>query len=191
MKFFAKLVAAAAVATATVSAPAMADDKGFYGTAAIGGGDFSSIDVGVTTIDFDPGFNFEGGIGYDFGNNWRTEVTYDSTQSDGYSVFNTSLTDATTVEHVLASAFYDFKKDGQKFSPFVGVSLGQTWVSNGGETADAFAYGVSLGVNYAINESSTLFGKLAHVRASDLKYSTVTITDASDTSLKAGLRFKF
>ena len=98
-----------------------------------------SIDVGSTTVDFDQsGFNFEGGIGYDFGNNWRTEVTYDSTQSDGYSVFNTSLTDATTVEHVLASAFYDFKKDGQKFSPFVGVSLGKTWVSNGGETADRF-----------------------------------------------------
>ena len=191
MKLFSKIAAAIAVTAATISAPAMAEDKGFYATLAIGGGDFSSIDVGSTEIDFDPGLNLEGGIGYDYGNNWRTEVTYDSTESDGYSVFNVSLNDETTVEHVLASVYYDFKTDGKKFSPFVGISLGQAWVSNGGETADAFAFGISVGANYDINEKSTLFGKLAHVRASDLEYSTVTITNAYDTSLKVGLRYKF
>lgn len=191
MKLFTKLAAAAAVAAATISAPAMADDKGFYGTLSIGGGDFSSIKAGSATIDFDPGFNIEAGIGYENGFNLRTELTYDNTKSEGFSVFNVSLTDSTTVEHLLASMYYDFKKDDQKFSPFVGVSLGTTWVSNGGETATAFAYGVSAGVNYDLNENSTLFGKLAHIRASDLEYSTVTITNAYDTSLKAGLRYKF
>ena len=191
MKFFTKLAAAAAVAAATVSAPAMAEDKGFYGTLSIGGGDFSSLQVGNATVDFDPGFNFEGGIGYDFGNNWRGEFTYDNTQSDGWSVFNTSVTDATTVEHLLGSAYYDFKKGDRKFTPFVGLSLGNVWVSNGGETATAFAYGLSTGVNYDINEDTTLFGKLAHIRHTQLNYSTVFITNAHDTSLKVGLRYKF
>ena len=191
MRLFTKLASAAAVAAATISAPAMADDKGFYGTLSIGGGDFSSIDVGVTTVNFDPGFNFEAGIGHDSGFNLRTELSYDNTKSDGFSVFNVSLTDSTTVEHLLTSVYYDFKKDDQKFSPFLGVSLGTTWVSNGGETANAFAYGVSAGVNYDLNENATLFGKLAHIRASDLEYSTVRITGAHDTSLKAGLRYKF
>ena len=191
MKSIAKLVTAAAVASAAISAPAIADDKGFYGTLSIGGGDFSSLKVGTATVDFDPGFNFEGGIGYDFGNNWRAEFTYDRTTSEGWSVFNTSIADSTLVEHLLASAYYDFNKSDKKLSPFIGVSAGNAWVSNGGETATAFAYGISAGANYEINEDTTLFGKLTHIRATQLNYSTVYITNASDTSLKAGLRYKF
>ena len=191
MKFITKLATTAAVASAAVSSPAMADDKGFYGTLSIGVGDFSSLTVGAVTIDFDPDFNFEGGIGYDFGNDWRGEFSYDRTSSDGFSIFNLNLTDSTVVEHLLASAYYDFNNSGNKLTPFVGVSAGNAWVSNGGETATAFAYGISAGANYEIDEDTTLFGKIAHIRATQLDYSVLSITNAHDTRLKVGLRYKF
>lgn len=191
MKFFKEFVAAAAFASAVIAAPAMADDKGFYGTLSIGGGDFSSLSIGAVTVDFDPGFNFEGGFGYDFGNDWRAEFTYDRTTSEGFSVFNTNIADSTLVEHLLASAYYDFNKSDNKLTPFVGVSAGNAWVSNGGETATAFAYGISAGANYEIDEDTTLFGKISHIRATQLDYSTVSITGAHDTSLKVGLRYMF
>lgn len=91
------------------------------------------------TIDLGGGMAAEGGIGYDFGNNIRAELTYTynairmgTIDANGeLTVFGVTspysarfYTDGTVSRHsVLASAYYDISNKS-KFTPYVGAGIG-------------------------------------------------------------------
>ena len=200
MKLFTKLVAAAAVAAATISAPAMADDKGIYATGSFGFNQANDIDIDVTggtdyTIEPDSGIAFDLGIGYDFGENFRLEATWDRILSDeGNRTDSGKYDNDTTVDSYLASLYYDFDTNS-KWSPFVGLSVGSTTASFGGVTADeqasSFSYGVQAGVSYVATEEIDVFGKISYLRVNDLDYDTLYDINTGAWSAKLGARFRF
>ena len=200
MKLFTKLAAAAAVAAATISAPAMAGEKGFYATGSFGFNQANDIDVDVIsgtdyTIEPDSGVALDLGVGYDFGDNFRLEATWDRMISNEGNRTDTGKYDNdTTVDSYLASLYYDFNTNS-KWSPFVGLSIGSTTASFGGVTADeqasSFSYGVQAGVSYEASEEIDVFGKISYLRVNDLDYDTLYDINTGAWSAKLGARFRF
>jgi len=139
-----------------------ANSKGAYVTAGVGGGWSSSPSANYTdsgtilgvryaltgnsTSSLGGGVAADAGIGYDFGNNIRGEVTYvlgsyslGSTSFSGniravdFGVnfpFNGSIGASGNVStnSVMFSSYYDFKSKS-KFTPYVGAGIGWTGVS--------------------------------------------------------------
>ena len=169
-----RLLFAAAAATAVAfAAPVSAQEndapkdetKGFYGTTGVGGSWSSgNVDADTTNPTFQvDGVNYsstgvlqgnaplgggvavEAGVGYDFGNNFRSELTYSyNAASLGQSSFSTSnlkvdgdfyngTATASTkgtvkTNSVLISGYYDIQTKS-KFTPYVGGGIGYTSVS--------------------------------------------------------------
>lgn len=119
MKLFTKFVAAAAVASAAFAAPAMADesDKGIY---ALGGLGVSQTDVDVVSVD--ESFNFELGLGYDFGNDLRTEVTWERNYLASVTVLGTTLNSDASTDSYLFSVYKDFSNNS-KTHHLLGLAL--------------------------------------------------------------------
>ena len=174
-----RLLFAAAAATAVAfAAPVQAQEdsskessKGAYVTAGVGGSwasnpstsastsgtinllgnNYTYTDTVSGTQNLGGGVAAEAGIGYDFGNNLRAELTYvlntfgigDSTSSgsikwngNGASGTipydeNSSASGNVTTNSVFVSGYYDFKQKEQKskFTPYVGAGLGYTSIS--------------------------------------------------------------
>jgi len=139
------------------------DTKGFYVTAGVGaawatnpsildaqsgsvaGVNYSGVLTGTQSLG--GGVAAEGGVGYDFGNNFRSEVTYvfnsfsvGSTTVDGIYrltggftgnvpiVANIDPSGTINTNSVFASGYYDFRTKS-KFTPYIGAGLGWTSVS--------------------------------------------------------------
>jgi len=159
------LLATAALSAVAFSMPARAQDeapkdqtKGAYVTIGAGGSwasnpsfNYSNTSNGVTentngSIDLGGGVAVEGGLGYDFGNNVRAELTYTynsfsigTTTTDSGRItapgfadiqYNaTADTSGTASKNsVLASAYYDIPTKS-KFTPYVGAGLGWVGIS--------------------------------------------------------------
>lgn len=121
------------------------------GTATLGGNNYTYTDSVNGTVNLGGGVAAEAGIGYDWGNNLRTELTYvlntfgigTSTQSgslkwSGNSTSGTNPYDVSsstsgnlTTNSVFVSGYYDFKQKSNKskFTPYVGAGLGWTNIS--------------------------------------------------------------
>ena len=168
--------------------PSIAQEKDWYSTFSVGMGNFVPLTSTVGTVNFDPGFSFDVGIGKYISENTALEFSYDSHSSYGWKFWNLGVRDTTTSHSVLISPLLEFGK-GEKWKPFIGPSIGASWVSNGGETASSFAYGVQGGLSYEMNDNSDLILKISHVRASRLDYSTTWVKNGGYTSIKIGTRF--
>ena len=164
---------AAAVAASAIAMPAKAQEeaapqdttKGFYATLSAGGswasspslsyseGTFGSVDG---TLDLGGGVAGEAGLGYDFGNNARVQLTYVlNTFSLGQASitgnaagipFTGTISQSGTVStsSVFASGYYDIPTKS-KFTPYVGAGIGWTSVNypSGTQTATVNALGVT------------------------------------------------
>ncbi len=178
----------------------MAGEKGFYATGSFGFNQANDIDVDVIngtdyTIEPDSGVALDLGVGYDFGDNFRVEATWDRMASPGGNRTDTGNYDNdTTVDSYLASLYYDFDSSS-KWSPFVGLSVGSTTASIGGVTGDnedtSFSYGVQAGVSYEASEEIDVFGKISYLRVNDLDYDTLFDVNTGAWSAKLGARFRF
>ena len=183
---FRALAAAAALAVTAVAAPVNAQEndapkdttKGVYVTAGVGGS-WSSGSASTTTNN--PTFTIDGvrypstgsmlgtaplgggvaveaGVGYDFGNNFRSELTYlynaaslgsssystsnllvDGDRYNGTATANTSGTVKTN--SVMISGYYDIQTKS-KFTPYVGAGIGYTSVSIPNQNAVAANYNI-------------------------------------------------
>jgi len=139
------------------------DTKGFYVTAGVGaawatnpsisdaqsgsvaGVNYSGVLTGTQNLG--GGVAAEGGLGYDFGNNFRSEVTYvlnsfsvgSTTVSGNYRLTggftgnlpvsaNVDASGTINTNSVFASGYYDFRTKS-KFTPYIGAGLGWTSVS--------------------------------------------------------------
>ena len=179
-----------------------ADDyqKGFYASIGVGSGTYSDLLLVGTpfALAFDPGFSYEGSFGYDFGKNFRADVSYTNTTS-------TIVTDNEAVfGSIILNGYLDLPIEGTKFTPFIGAGYGATNVdavnlcTAGGSddcTDDVATYSLSGGISYALNSETDITGKITY-----LGFDTINITDdgvgvdvfESETlSVHIGVKFKF
>ncbi len=138
------------------------DGKGAYITAGVGGGWAGSPSVNHSTsgttglgipyssssswnVNLGGGVAVDAGLGYDFGNNFRGEVTYvlnnfalgstthgGTVSAAGMSFPSTGTLSASgnlTTNSVMFAGYYDFKSKS-RFTPYIGGGLGWTSVSH-------------------------------------------------------------
>ena len=121
-----------------------------------------------------------GGVGYQFNDNFRTDLTVD--WSGDYSIAP-GATLGTTV--VLGNAYFDWKNQSM-FTPYVGGGLGYGWVSNSAlADTKGMAYGLAAGVS--VDMTSNLALDVGY-RFRDV---VVTGADPLEHQVTAGIRFKF
>ncbi len=219
-----KALPALALLLASSSAPAIAgghkfdssDEGGFY--LSVGGGvsQITSNDWDYAVegkkqfegdFEYDSRFAFEGGLGYDFGNQFRLEATYltfggevNSSTVDTTGSYSTTDVGDIYVSAAMATAYYDFKTDSQ-ITPYIGGGAGFGTVNTVdgdiggrevyGDAHQTVVYQFKLGVSYEVADNSDLFleGTYAgtgHVDAKDIDYGTITAWGG-----RAGLRFSF
>jgi opacity protein-like surface antigen len=121
------------------------------------------------------------GIGYQFDQNMRTDLTYD--WSGNYGV---SPTGNVSTNMVLANGYYDFK-NASAFTPYIGAGIGYGWEWGSGAAVNAqgVAVGFAAGVAYDMNRNLAL----------DVGYRFHDILGANQQTpehqIAAGLRVKF
>jgi len=174
-----------------------ANSKGVYVTAGVGGGwssspTFNSTESGTLlvfpysvtasgTSSLGGGVAVDAGIGYDFGNSIRSEVTYvlgsyalGSTNYSGNLSFvglnipvNGSIGASGNVStnSMMFSGYYDFKSKS-KFTPYVGAGIGLTSVSVPSMPASVTVAGVSLNDRTIDGGSASAFGYQAKIGVS-------------------------
>ena len=176
--------------------------SGVYGSINIGAGKFSDIEqAGAATIEFDPGFSYEGSLGYDFGKRFRADLSYTNTTS------SSSLTGVdfdAKFGSLMINGFIDFPIEDTKWEPFIGLGVGTTKADVEGSctaaantdcTDDVFTFGISGGVNYALNPQSDITAKITYLGFEDIEIINqgvpVTITGGETLSATVGIKFKF
>ena len=182
-----------------LSAPLIANEystKGTYITGSIGGSQVGDIDVEgvVSDIEFDSGLGYDLGSGYDFGKT-RIEWNWVRGQSDGTTWLGFDIETDTTINSLMASAYFDFRED-KLWSPFIGASIGSTSVDIDGDSAAGFSYGVGYGLSYKTSETVEVFFKgettiIPELTFDTVNNGTVTITNGNYINGTIGLRVRF
>tara|TARA_Y100001970_G_scaffold293708_1_gene442543 strand:+ start:3731 stop:4360 length:630 start_codon:yes stop_codon:yes gene_type:complete len=197
------LTAACALVPLNLDVKAEEYKKGFYGFFGFGSGNYSDIlrtktDAGnPSDYPHEYGLSYEGGVGYDFGKRFRMDLSYTKTTSpietDLHAVFGS----------IMVNGYLDFPIKNSKWEPFLGVGFGSSNIdaenlcnSDPDDcTDDVFTFGVSGGVNYALNGNIDLTGKVTY-----LGFDTINITDnnvlrtvpdSNTLAAHAGIKFKF
>ncbi len=197
MKF---LITAAMLATW----PAIADE-GPYGSIGAGytfsGGEEFELGAGNVSADTDNGFGVLGALGYDWGNNWRTEFELGYRDAD-YDT--TGLGPAMGDVSALSSMFnviYDFPTES-RIVPYLGGGIGVALVDNevisGALTVKGdeagFAAQAIAGFGYEMTESAILDISYRYFRGFGLEYPSSMGTAEQDFvshGIFAALRFPF
>ncbi len=131
----------------------------------------------------DTGNSTELGLGYDFGEKYRLELTYLKSTSDYYG-YNNHLGEEgeawgpVKVESIFLTSYRDWSIKGSKFSPYLaaGIGISKRALGNfhpdtgGSHTAtphhNMLAYQIKTGLSYFINTKSDLFFEAAYRDAS-------------------------
>ena len=176
-------------------------ESGAYAALGSGIGTWSDLEEGATTTEFDPGFSFEGALGYDFGKTLRTDITFSSTTSN--TTIN-SVDKDVNFKSFMANIYVDFPIDDSKFAPFLGFGIGSTEAdleetctaaADTDCTDNVFTYGINGGISYSLNPSTDIYGKVTYLGFSDVTITntgTKTIIKDSETlSAYIGLKFNF
>jgi len=165
MKLLSRLICSSAVGLSIFASPVLAgeslknnSDTGSYFTGSIGASLIGDIEVeGWDDIEFDAGLGLDLGWGYDFGTT-RAEVTWSRGGASGTSWEGWTDDEDTTINSIVASYYWDFR-NGKKWSPFIGPSLGSTSVESSGETVTATSWGLGLGLSYKQSDNMDIFYK--------------------------------
>ena len=170
------------------------ENYGWYGTGSIGASQISDIDyinvAGAKTgqhVTFDSGLGLDLGFGYDFGSS-RIEGTWSRGQSPGGTDRGTVFESDTKIDSLLLSAFYDFRSSKQ-WSPFIGISIGSTYVEHLGVEDSGFSYGLGLGISYKTSDTTEVFFKSTGIVTPELD--TLSITNGRYGNGTLGVRFLF
>ena len=179
-----------------------ADDyeKGFYGSIGVGSGTFSDLLLTGTpfALHFDPGFSYEGSLGYDFGKNFRVDVSYTNTISRIVTDHKAEF------ESIILNGFLDFPIKDTKWTPFIGVGYGSTNVDavnlcTAGGTDDCkddvATYSLSGGLSYELNPGTDITGKITYLGFDTINVcddgTLVTVAESETLSAHVGVKFKF
>ena len=205
MKSISKLILPIGILSSSLLTPCLADDtKGVYVKPSVGYSNISDIKasaLGVTvTTEVDSGIAYGLNVGYDFGNDIRTEIGYDKVTGDFSKVAGVAVTGDLDASTFSASVFKDFSSDS-KFTPYVGAGLGTTNIDVGtitisgtsfaGSNSNSETLTLTLGTNYEFNEGSNLFLEGNYRKVGDVTVSGVQYTDISTLGVNAGIKFSF
>ena len=196
-------IASLALASVASIAPMNAEEKGTYFVGSIGAGQMSNIDIapglGGGEFEFDSGFSGEIGIGYDFGQ-FRTEFTYNGTNTDLSTVQNVSTDIGVDVSTWMVSAAYDWRSD-KKWQPYLGAGIGQSTIEVDlaqtiGNVAvvvgddNIIAAKIKVGVNYEATEYFDIYGEVWGQAFDDFQIGTLEFQDCGMSGVSLGLRYR-
>ena len=205
MNSISKLILPVGILGSSLLTPCLADDaKGVYVKPSVGYSSISDISasaLGVSvTVEADSAIAYGLNVGYDFGNDIRTEIGYDNVTSDFSKVAGVAATGDIDASTFSASVFKDFSSDS-KFTPYVGAGLGTTNIDVGtitiggtviaGSNSNTETLTLTLGTNYELNEGSNLFLEGNYRKIGDVTVSGVQYTDISTLGINAGIKFSF
>jgi opacity protein-like surface antigen len=129
----------------------------------------------------DSAFVGGGGVGYQFNDMFRADITAD--WSAGYDVAPGAEISTTTL---LGNAYLDWSNDSM-FTPYVGVGVGYGWVDGKGAAADRDGVALGLATGVAVDLTNNLAVDLGY-RFRDIM---VSGSDPQEHQATVGLRFKF
>ena len=184
MKSLFSALSAASVGLQLAALPAVAGDKGIYALGSLG-----VAQTDAEAVSFDEELNTELGLGYDFGNDIRVEVTWERDNQDSATVVGYTIDTDTTTDTVLFSVYKDFS-NSTKLTPFIGGGIGSTSVNEDNFNWDSgFTYALSLGASYELSENLDAYGKVQTLYT-EPQIENVEI-EANIVSAKIGLRYSF
>lgn len=188
MKVF-KLVLLAGFAALPLAAAAHAADVAPAPEAAVEDNEVTGLylrgDLGWSFLEWsggddDSAFSVGGGVGYQFNENMRADVTAD--WSGEYNVAPGADMSTTTV---LGNLYFDWANDSA-FTPYVGAGIGYGWVDETPSGDDSgIAYGLTAGVSMGLTDNIDLD---VGYRFRDIMISG---SDPQEHQVSAGVRFNF
>jgi opacity protein-like surface antigen len=142
-------------------------------------------DVGASMLNWSGGsddttWNMSGGVGYQFNENVRTDITYD--HSGTYDIGPSAKL---STQAVMGNVYFDWK-NSTAFTPYVGVGAGYGWTQGAGYTDSS---GVALGAMAGVSMDMTQ--NLALDVGYKFRNIAVAGPDTQEHVAQAGLRFKF
>jgi opacity protein-like surface antigen len=129
--------------------------------------------------DDDSAFSLGGGVGYQFNENMRADITAD--WAGDYDVAPGADMSTTTV---LGNLYFDWANDSA-FTPYVGAGLGYGWVDDSPDNDSGIAYGLAAGVSMGLTDNIDLD---VGYRFRDIMISG---SDPQEHVVSAGVRFNF
>jgi opacity protein-like surface antigen len=194
MRLSTKLFALLAAGIAGLSSPTFAEDnnnKGLYTNIYAGASRVTDIDFGsLGTLGFDAGFEYQLGMGYDFGKRFRVEGFFNRSGSD----FENSNSGAGYVDIVVGTwggnALIDFPNDS-KITPFIGAGIGSSNIEVTGADDSVTNKDLIAGIGYAVSNNMDIDVKYTYRMFDDITLGSIGITDASQHSILGGLRSRF
>ena len=131
-------------------------------------------DNGDYDFEFDSGWLFGAAVGSDLGNNVRVEgeIAYSSADVDTIEGDDASDFEVSGWTYLL-NCYYDID-NGSSVTPFIGAGIGAATVEfddDGDDDDDTvFAYQVSAGIGYAVNDSTTIELGYRYLATSDPEF---------------------
>ena len=202
---FKRSLTALSIASIALMNPINAEEKekGVYFVGAVGLGQMADIDIassiGGGKFEFDSGFSGDIGVGYDFGS-IRTELTYNSTNTDLSAVQGTAVDVGVDVSSFFLSASYDWRAE-KKWQPYVSAGIGSSEISvNLAKTVGSVNLTVGddnitsvlgkVGVNYQASDNIDVFGEGWVQAFDDFTIGALTFKDCGMTGASIGVRVK-
>jgi len=188
MKVF-KLVLLVGFAALPFAAAAQAADLGPAPEVAVEDNEVTGLylrgDIGWSFLEWSGGSDdsalvLGGGVGYQFNDNMRADLTAD--WAGNYDVAPGADMSTTTV---LGNLYFDWANDSA-FTPYVGAGIGYGWVDDAPSGNDSgIAYGLAAGVSMGLTDNIDLD---VGYRFRDVMISG---SDPMDHQVSAGIRFNF
>jgi opacity protein-like surface antigen len=185
MTILRKVLLAGLVALPLVGAAQAADPVDVQSDLATLTGFYLRGDAGASMLKWsggsdDTSWNLSGGMGYQFNDNVRSDITYD--HSGSYDIGPTAKLNT---QAVMGNVYFDWKNT-TAFTPYVGVGAGYGWAKGAGYTdSSGVALGAMAGVSMDMTQNLVL----------DVGYKfrniAVSGPDTQEHIAQAGLRFKF
>jgi opacity protein-like surface antigen len=187
MKVF-KLVLLAGIAVLPFAAAAQAADMAPLPDVTVEDNEVTGLylrgDLGWSFLEWsggsdDSAFVLGGGVGYQFNENMRADLTAD--WAGNYDVAPGADMSTTTV---LGNLYFDWANDSA-FSPYVGAGIGSGWVDDAPGNDSGIAYGLAAGVSMGLTDNIDLD---VGYRFRDIMISG---SDPMEHQVSAGIRFNF
>jgi opacity protein-like surface antigen len=187
MKVF-KLVLLAGIAVLPFAAAAQAADMAPLPDVTVEDNEVTGLylrgDLGWSFLEWsggsdDSAFVLGGGVGYQFNENMRADLTAD--WAGNYDVAPGADMSTTTV---LGNLYFDWANDSA-FTPYVGAGIGYGWVDDAPGNDSGIAYGLAAGVSMGLTDNIDLD---VGYRFRDIMISG---SDPMEHQVSAGIRFNF
>ena len=185
-----------------VYSPALAgeENKGIYLNMGAGVQKITnmSVDGYTDTLEFNNGYVGQFGLGYDWGNNWRTEANYRQAEGSLDKVNDVEYDSDIDITSVSFNLFYDIPLENKKYTPYLGAGVGFTRVDIGTITSGGLAVSAGdddvnsillrIGTSYEITEQVDMYAEVVHENYEDLKIVGETFQDLDSLSFIVGAR---